>query len=154
MKFIPAHVSFIVKSNSENYIKIRCCLTKLHRKINWPLFMAHGLVWILHPLLSFGAVTEWAATVHAWRLYCSCLFIRDDDSNTSLINSNDWNDQELTEVRSHRSNVVSAASWMQPGTVCAIAEGCAVYRVSWNIVNCCKTVRKIIAFEKSTGECS
>jgi len=41
MKFIPSHVSFIDKSNTENCIKIRCVLTKLQTKISWLLFMAH-----------------------------------------------------------------------------------------------------------------
>jgi len=41
--FIPAHLPFIAKSNSENYIQICCFLTKLQRKISWLLFMAHGV---------------------------------------------------------------------------------------------------------------
>jgi len=43
VKFILAQVSFIAKSNSENYIKIRLFLTKLQQKISWLLFMAHGV---------------------------------------------------------------------------------------------------------------
>ena len=38
------HMSFIVKSTSENCIKIRWFLAKLQTKISWLLFMAHGAV--------------------------------------------------------------------------------------------------------------
>jgi len=38
VKFIPSHVSFISKSNSENYIEIDSFLTKLQTKISWLLF--------------------------------------------------------------------------------------------------------------------
>ena len=43
MKFIPSHVSFILKSNSENCIIIRWFLTKLQTTISWLLFMAHSV---------------------------------------------------------------------------------------------------------------
>jgi len=39
VKFMPAHVPFIVKSNRENYSKIRWFLTKLQRKISRLLFL-------------------------------------------------------------------------------------------------------------------
>jgi len=38
VKFIPSHLSFILKSNSENCIKIRWFLRKLQTKISWFLF--------------------------------------------------------------------------------------------------------------------
>jgi len=53
MQFIPAHVPFIVKSNSENYIKIRWFLIKLQRKISW-LFL-WPMVYISP---SFGTVSR------------------------------------------------------------------------------------------------
>jgi len=43
LKFIPAHVPFIAKSNSENYVKKPLILTKLRIKISWLLFMAHDV---------------------------------------------------------------------------------------------------------------
>ena len=47
MKFICPHVSFILKSKSENCIKIRWFLRKLQTKTSWLLFMAHGVVMCL-----------------------------------------------------------------------------------------------------------
>jgi len=38
MKFIPSHVQFFSKSNSENGIKICYYLTKLQTKLSWLLF--------------------------------------------------------------------------------------------------------------------
>jgi len=37
VKFIPSHVPFILKSNSDNCIKIPWFLTKLHTKLSWLL---------------------------------------------------------------------------------------------------------------------
>jgi len=45
VKFITSHVQFFFKSNIEieNGIEIRYYLTKLHTKLSWLLFMAHGV---------------------------------------------------------------------------------------------------------------
>ena len=48
VKFIPPHVLFIAKSNSENCIKIRWFFTKLRTKISWLLCTVRG-VYIICP---------------------------------------------------------------------------------------------------------
>jgi len=53
VKFIPSHVQFFSKSNSENVIK---SMTKLLTKLSWFLFMAHGVLRIT--LLPFIFVNE------------------------------------------------------------------------------------------------
>jgi len=43
VKFIPSHVQFFSKSNSENGIKTCHYLTKLQTKPSWLLFVAHSI---------------------------------------------------------------------------------------------------------------
>ena len=60
MKFIPSHVSFILKSNSENCIKIRWFLTKLQTKLSWLLFYGPRCrATDTHPHTSNNLVLRW-----------------------------------------------------------------------------------------------
>ena len=63
VKFIPSHVSFISKSNSENYIEIRWFLTKLQTKISWLLF--HG-PWCICAFVALSLVFPYQVKRLAW----------------------------------------------------------------------------------------
>jgi len=82
VKVIPSHVSFISKSNSENYIEVRWFLTKLQTKISWLLFVAHGVallinrehfVWIVWGICPLGAEKTPIVTVYGSHAHSSPL---------------------------------------------------------------------------------
>ena len=79
--FIPSHVWFISKSNSENCIEIRYFLTKLQTKISWLLFMAHGvglgLVGLVLGLIELSwnsGPSEWRSQMDIVSYNDNCLF--------------------------------------------------------------------------------
>ena len=68
MQFRPSHVSFVAKSNSENFIKIRWFLTKLQRKISWLLFYGPQCICSHYIMLwqSVVTISNWSGMAINW----------------------------------------------------------------------------------------